>query len=227
MQTRMFLNLPAGERHAYVYRVVSLERLLELFSTGRNVLVSPELWDDPFENFILKGQRVSRHGWYGQCWTRQRASDAMWRIYSPDSNGVRMRSTPTRLLESLRAATEGDAFIGKVRYLPNGPLMRFARKALKRGYLTVAANGAHTLLVKRPAFRHESEVRLLVNRQSGFGGKLLKYEVDPHTLVDQLMLDPRLSPEEAAKAKTEIRSRTGYRGSIKRSLLYGPPPPLT
>ena len=78
----MFPNLSAADRHAYVYRVVSRERLLELFSTTRNVLVGPELWDDPFENF--------------------------------------MRSTPTRLHETLRATTEGDAFIGKVRYLPSG-----------------------------------------------------------------------------------------------------------
>ena len=168
----MFLNLPVVERHAYVYRVVSLERLLQLFSTARNVLVSPELWDDPFENFILKSKRVSRHGWYGQCWTRQSASDAMWRIYSPDSKGVQCDRHTTRLLETLRATTEGDAFIGKVRYLPNGPLMHLARKALKHGHLTVAANAAHTLLVKRPAFRHESEVRLLVNTQSRSGSRL-------------------------------------------------------
>jgi hypothetical protein len=66
-----------------------------------------------------------------------------------------------------------------------------------------------------------------LNRQGRSGSKLLKYQIDPHSLVDQLMLDPRLSPEEAAKVKTEIRRKTGYRGSIKRSLLYGPPPPLT
>jgi hypothetical protein len=64
--------------------------------------------------------------------------------------------------------------------------MHFARKALKRGYLTVAANAAHTLLVERPAFRHESEVRLLLNKQSGFGGKLLKYEVDRSADVNRL-----------------------------------------
>ena len=76
-----------------------MKRLLELFQTRHNVLVAPEKWDDPFENFILKSDRVSRRGWYGQCWTWQRASDAMWRIYSGDKNGVRMRSTPAKLLE--------------------------------------------------------------------------------------------------------------------------------
>jgi Protein of unknown function (DUF2971) len=158
-----YLDLTVAERAKYVYRVISLERLLELFQKRQNVLVAPEKWDDPFENFILKSGRVSRRGWYGQCWTWQRASDAMWRIYSGDKNGVRMRSTPAKLLESLPGSAQGKAFVGRVRYLPEKPLMRFANDALAPGHLKLASNAARTLLVKRPAFEHEREVRLLLN----------------------------------------------------------------
>ena len=85
----------------------------------------------------------------------------MWRIYSGDKNGVRMRSTPAKLLESLPGSAQGKAFVGRVRYLPEKPLMRFANDALAPGHLKLASNAARTLLVKRPAFEHEREVRAL------------------------------------------------------------------
>jgi len=143
----MFLNMSTAERRSYVYRVTSLDRLFELFAKRQKVLVSPKLWDDPFENFILRSQRISRQGWYGQCWTRQRASDAMWRIYSQDSKGVRMRTTPERLIGGLSSSTAGDGFFGTVDYLGKDRLMDFARRAVQAGNLHRAASGARTLLV--------------------------------------------------------------------------------
>jgi len=220
-----FIDIPVAVRQTPVYRIVSIERLYELFENRENVLVSPSRWEDPFENFILKGQRVSRRGWFGQCWTRQRASDAMWRIYSSDSRGIRLRSTPERLLTSLgHSITRGRAFIGTVQYLAKRPLMRFAQKAVTSGTLGDAAEAARTLLVKRPAFRHESEVRFLY--RGNITDELFKYPIDPHALIDQLMIDPRMSPAEYEATKAEIRRRAGYAGFIKRSLLYAPPPSL-
>ena len=219
------LDISAVEQHAPVYRIISLRRLYELFRDRRNVLVSPSMWEDPFENFILKSQRISRRGWFGQCWTRYKASDAMWRIYSSDAKGIRIRSTPARLLGGLaQATTRGHAFIGSVRYLARRPLLRFAQKAIRAGHLDVAAEAARTLLVKRPAFRHEAEIRLLFSRK--VQGSSFSYRVHPHLLLDQLMLDPRLSPAEFEVVRAEIRSKTGYAGPIKRSLLYAPPPEL-
>jgi len=42
-------------------------------------------------------------------------------------------------------------------------------------------------------------------------------------MISQMMLDPRLSQDEAKSLKKEIRSATGFQGAIKRSLLYAPP----
>lgn len=226
--TSGYLNLSHPERESYVYRIVSLERLYELFEARKNVLVAPHKWDDPFENFILKSQRLRRQGWFGQCWTRQRASDAMWRIYSSDTQSVRVRSTPKRLMEGLHVgAPDVTAYIGRVRYLPRRPLMMFAARCLKPGHLSVPSHAARTLLVKRPAFRHEAEVRLLVRSDGEHGDGLFRYNVDPHWLFDQLMLDPRLSLDEVERTKNQIREKTGWRGKILRSLLYAPPDLLT
>ena len=217
-----------SERQSYVYRITSLERLFALFETKSNVLVSPDLWDDPFENFILKSQHSDRR-WFGQCWTRHRASDAMWRIYSKDSEGVRLRSTPQRLCRRIADDLDGFAFIGRVKYLGKDRLVEFARKVIKnRDYLRRSGGGAaKTLLVKRPAFRHEDEVRLLFYRRYGNFNKLFSYSIDPHFLIDQLMLDPRMSIKKAERTAADIRRRTGFQGPIKRSLLYAPPSILT
>ncbi|MBN1299346.1 MAG: hypothetical protein JW997_06650, partial [Actinobacteria bacterium] len=87
-----------------VYRVFSIKRLLQIIKTSKNVLVKPELWDDPFENILakLKGYATkskmvldlsSIFGiFYGQCWTLNvDESDALWRIYSLKKDGVRVK----------------------------------------------------------------------------------------------------------------------------------------
>ena len=222
-----FLDISVSRRDSPVYRIISLDRFYELFAKRQNVLVNPSMWDDPFENFILKSQSLSRQGWFGQCWTRHRASDAMWRIYSNDSRSVRIRSTPARLLQSLISSTKrGQSFVGAVRYLPHGSLMRFAQEAISSGNLKMPKMAARTLLVKRPAFRHEAEVRLLFFTDRAGSSRLFRYQVDPHSLIDQVMLDPRLPWVDFKNTKAEIQRRTGYAGSIKRSLLYAPPQSL-
>ena len=64
------------------------EEIKELIKNRELVLVNPEKWDDPFENFFLKGNAVDNNGnnvdfsnlremWYGQCWTKNEDTDAL------------------------------------------------------------------------------------------------------------------------------------------------------
>jgi hypothetical protein len=52
----MLLNLKKGDLARPVYRIVSIERLVDLFTSNENVLISPSKWEDTFENFILKSK---------------------------------------------------------------------------------------------------------------------------------------------------------------------------
>ena len=151
----------------------------------------------------------------------------MWRIYSPNSLGVRIRSTPSTLLGASSPAG-CSSFIGSVQYFSEKRLRQFAQAAPLSGGSQDLRAVAKTLLVKRQAFRHEGEVRLLVFRHSEPGPEdvLLKYEVDPHCLIDQIMMDPRMSKTCAWALQKEILARTAFKGKIKRSLLYAPPPVL-
>ena len=131
MGYRNYINISAEEKGKNIYRVIPVCWLLELFKTKKNTLLKPALWDDPFENFILKGLGRLSNGktaslgmrdlLYGQCWTLRRESDAMWRIYSSDKNGVKIRTTIKKLFESLynvmpSRSRDVSCFIGKVKY---------------------------------------------------------------------------------------------------------------
>lgn len=89
-----------------------VHRLLEIFESRQLVLVEPNKWDDPFENLLLKGMlegtsdkfpitKVFRTSIYGQCWTTHKETDAMWRIYSQDKNGVKVRCSVKNLFWTL------------------------------------------------------------------------------------------------------------------------------
>lgn len=231
-----YLNLDNHDKDRYVYRIIATTRLYELFRNRENVLVRPAEWKDPFENFILNSEaqlptgEIVRFGFnndfYGQCWTLLTTSDAMWRIYSPKARSVRIRTTVGKLGDSLSAGLDEWAhvqtFIGKVRYLSDRALLNFAENVFADGLNPPAL--AETLLVKRKAFIHEKEVRLLYfEKSNNSAGNLFRYSVDPHALIDQIMIDPRLPADKVANLKIEIRDNTGFTGAIKRSLLYAPP----
>ncbi|WP_444894942.1 DUF2971 domain-containing protein [Microbulbifer sp. SSSA005] len=220
----------------YIYRIISLERLLELFATNENTLVKPELWDDTFENFILKRKvkqetgeikEFDLHNYiFGQCWTLASSSDAMWRIYSPNKDGIRIRVKVRDLISSLHDAQSSKwpkdmtCCIGKVEYLSEDKLM-------ERANSTFSGNGIEvgkifgSLLLKRKAFEHENEVRLLYqNWETEKPGEIYRYKINPHNLISQIMIDPRRKEREFSTLKKIIIKATGYKGDIKRSLLY-------
>jgi DUF2971 family protein len=233
-----FLNPKGLSRDTFVYRIVPKNRFYELFDIQENVLVTPSMWDDPFENFVLKSLVLDSAGaqgkfgfhndLYGQCWTLHKSSDAMWRIYSPHMDAIRIRTTIDKLANSLSVHLNNWAhvqcLIGQVRYLSEAKLKKFAELVFKNG-IALESIG-RTLLVKRKAFSHEREVRLMYLEKDtnvSHANGLYRYPIDPHAVIDQVMIDPRLSKLDAKALKKEIESKTGFQGEIKRSLLYAPP----
>lgn len=232
--------MPKKDYDKPVYRIISKDRLIELFQKEENTLVHPSKWDDPYENFILKSKVQMKSGEvkafdfheniYGQCWSRHKASDAMWRIYSPNKNGIRIKTTIRKLLSSLYLGNANkpswSCVIGKVEYLTEPKLNKYANSIYVNGALS-KKNLFRSLLVKRRAFQHENEVRLLYfDLDSLNTGQLFSFSIKPHELIDQIMIDPRKTYKEYQAIKDEIKNTTDYKGTIKRSLLYRAPEQL-
>lgn len=219
-----------------LYRVFSIERLLELFTKKELVLVKPSAWDDPFENYILNATAVNESGRnltfdirehvYGQCWSETRESDAMWRIYSPHCTGVKIRTTIGKLYNSLKINELPNShmlYLGKVDYKNQTELVKHAqnRVEMQNHLMNNGKEGfAKTLLFKRREFSHENEVRIicvyekLIQDEDNF-----RITINPFELVDQIVFDPRIDIELFKVYQSHFK-KIGFTGSVIRSTLY-------
>ncbi|MDF1739350.1 MAG: hypothetical protein P1U86_09330 [Verrucomicrobiales bacterium] len=239
MNTENLLRI--DDLDAPIYRIFPLQRVQELFQKRKLVLVNPGKWEDPFENFLLSRDGVDVDGstvsfrrladsWFGQCWTTNSDTDAMWRIYSHDMQSLRVKTTVGKLAKYLWDPDDKFSslkyFIGKVRYFPREEIEEFLGSA---SFSELALGGqnqgfAETLLAKRLEFEHESEVRVLTceidsDKASQLSG-LYKVAVDPHDLVDEICIDPRLlDPFDVECLEKKVR-RFGYQGELTQSDLY-------
>lgn len=111
-----------------IYRTFPFGRFREVLLERSLALVAPSLWDDPFENFLIRCAitYIQDGKWrqdffdrirkpvYGQCWSLAAESDALWRIYSKvdkdqqtgrnrvvEYEGVKVRTTARKLLGAL------------------------------------------------------------------------------------------------------------------------------
>jgi hypothetical protein len=162
---------------------------------------------------------------YGQCWTLHRETDAMWRIYSHEKDGVRVTSTPRKLLEALRKTdskfADVRAFIGKVSYLKKQDLLT---RLGQINLLNPNGSGiAESLLFKRNEFRHEAEVRLIYSGSDGHcSSDYYPIPIDPNLLFDKMLFDPRMDAGPYKSGRTLLR-KLGYKGTIAKSGLYKAP----
>jgi len=226
-----------------VYRIFSFERLREIFDEKILTLVKPKKWDDPFENFILKAEGQmndgrpfgfdARHHFYGQCLSLTKESDAMWRIYSPEKDGVKVKSTIRKLFTPFfnvggqHHKANGDlfnlsCFMGKVNYKSTKFLLNMLNDKVRMTSKVFDQSGwgqASTFLFKRWAFRHEHEVRLLYYNHGDISSDFYKFPISPNEIFDEIVFDPRMKKVIYHDNKSQLVS-WGYQHKIIQSGLY-------
>jgi hypothetical protein len=235
-----FINLEVTDSDTAIYRVFNAQRLLELFALSKNTLVKPALWDDPLENYVLHAAMkafsdhpntfdfTTKDRIYGQCWSTLEESDAMWRIYSPDKSGVKVKTTIGKLLNSLQTSSGVDnsrCFIGKVKYMSGDTLKDKLQDRFWLGREVVDwTSQAASLLFKRQEFEHENEVRLIyINPDIAYSDNLFRYSINPTNLFDEVQFDPRISKELFDVFKFFLEDRLSYSKPISKSELYQVP----
>jgi len=229
-----YLNIPKGKRSRPIYRIMPIHRLLEIFNLGKMTLVKPEMWDDPFENWLLKsyGKTVNgelasfsnlRKSLYGQCWTLYRETDAMWRIYSQDKQGVKVKTNIDKLFKSLYKSISNSpavsCFIGKVKYFYIKDLRtRLAKHPILD---TTGRSIAETLLFKRMEFEHEREVRLIYNCHDNDKTieDISQFKINPCELFDEIVFDPRIN-EYLFEAYKTVLEKEGYSKPINPAIKF-------
>lgn len=232
-----FINIETENREQKIYRIFSVDHFKDLLRTNELVLVNPKKWDDPFENFFLNGPVIDSNGqtgsleklaasWYGQCWTFKKESDALWRIYSPKKDGVRVSTTIKKLFSCIWDEKDKyrslKYFIGKVSYTSRSDIENFMENTPFE-YIASGGNNdkfARLLCVKREEFSHEEEIRILVDDldKKGKDG-LYRISFDYQDILEDVCLDPRLSDGDYSALKNEFQNM-GCKLPITQSELY-------
>lgn len=216
-----------------LFRIISFDGLLQMLNEHANYLVKTSLWEDVYENFILKekfngeGKEMAMNSlanmFYGQCWTSKKTSDAMWRIYSPDKKSVRIKTRLGKLYNMI-TPNDGAIIVGRVKYYSQAKIEEDIR------FLPVLTKGEivsliiQSLFTKRNSFSHEAEYRVIyiANPQKEIIDVSAKqFFIDPFNFIENIYFDPRADDAYVERCKKILTNAFKYpKTRIKKSSLY-------
>lgn len=217
-----------SKMRSYVYKIMPLGRVLGLFRNNKLGLVLPDSWDDPFEEYwgklLLKAANFDSQDKtiFGTCFTKEARSDAMWRIYSIDKLGVRIKVDFHNLCDSLREISSESLnfFVGDVQYKKDEELIQIARDSFEFSNEEILTKQWYN---KRKAFSHEAEMRLMcvASGKEFRKDKVLLLDLDPRKFVYSIMLEGRLEPEIFEEIRVVLKHVSGFSlKKINQSELY-------
>jgi hypothetical protein len=138
----------------------------------------------------------------------------MWRIYSPDpsNDSIKIKTTIRKLFDSFYQKSDKYAslkyLVGKVHYQTEQEIIDLMDRTT---FADIAIGGQSTsfarlLCIKREAFAHENEVRLLYQdtESNHTADDVVSFDFDLNALCDEVILDPRLKPADVTALTTEI-----------------------
>lgn len=222
-----------------LYKYFSIKNLGYLIDNSKLYIDKIDSWEDCYENFFLKcnfikdGYNVEADnlipGVFGQSWTTKKESDAMWRIYSNDKCGIKIKTTAKKLFKVYYIDDEcmANTWFGKVKYDSMQDIINSVEGKIKQQmlYEVFQYTFPETEFMKRTEFWHEEEFRVVVMLDSQRinkhkGCRRLAYNIDVSDFIDEFCLDPRLSDTEFDEQKEKL-IKLGVNGNkIIKSNLY-------
>ncbi|EYC50033.1 hypothetical protein AZ34_02355 [Hylemonella gracilis str. Niagara R] len=209
-----------------LYRILPFDRAVEVLK-GSLYFSHPSMWDDPYETIV---DHDKAHAMFAQCWCMNGVSDAMWRIYSPNSLGVRIRTTRSKLEAAMKKGMKRGykKRIKEVEYETTMEVKKKAEKIAKElSQVFDPKKAADLFFMKRSAFKHEQEVRALLFCEDAPANQPQKgwtINVDGCELVESILLDPRVPEHFGAAMKNYLKREIRFNGSVQKSALYSKPP---
>jgi hypothetical protein len=227
-----------------VWRIFDPEHVVALFRDKELVLVKPERWEDRFENWLstlsfrYNGGVLSSatlvNNFYCSCWSEDGTeTEAVWRLNAPkEKRGIRVRSTVRKLLDLVYdphdPITAIGCHIGRMQYMSDSEIDTLIADHATLHALVFDTTGrgqAETLFMKREAFSHEREVRLVYREwdNAKLVDPLCRIRVpNPNRLVDGLTLDPRMMPDEGEQWRKALAA-VGCSIPVEHSSFYRAP----
>lgn len=210
-----------------LYRYMSLSQFISFIEQRKTYLTKLLFWEDTWEvptrklfkdgEQCLYNNNYSLNDLYGQCWSLEGVSDALWRIYSRESEGILIQTTVEKfqLIEEVKFGVLSPViyYENLVEVLQGLVLNKVVNNELIQG------------LFKRKAFEHEKEVRLIALRKDISSiienNELshIKINLDPIEFIEDIVIDPRAQDWYVSTIK-EYCKRAGFKILPKKSDLY-------
>lgn len=216
--------MPIAAKDRYLYRIIRFDRFVQMLIDDEWHFSSPGVWEDPYE---VRVTNSLSNAVFAQCWCREGVSDAMWRIYSPDKLSIRIRTTEQKLkLQLLKICAQQDIGlkISRVKYVNEIlHLVRDQKAQFEAMQKPTFSSAVSHLFLKRPAFKHEAETRVLLfdsKQPIDSTAKFIKVKIPTRQVIDSVLVDPRAPEEFVAAYSFYIRDALKFPGSVKKSQLY-------
>lgn len=242
-------NVISLDLDAPIYKYIPFKYLKLMIQNSNLYFGKVSSWEDVYENWFLKeqmvlssGEKVSAKelipGVFGQSWTLQEESDAMWRIYSKldrtlhdylDDTAVRIKTTARKLYNVIYANDEDfyTSYIGAVKYLSQNDFLKMQDSLSPLNPLDLSEVFVKSYFFKRAPFEHEKEVRPILiysPKHENFGKDGVSFYIDFDNLIDEMVTDPRLTPDEYRTVRGQLIGLGAKSDKVRNSELYNIPP---
>lgn len=232
-----------------IYKYIPFKYLKLMIQNSNLYFGRVSSWEDVYENWFLKEQMVLPSGEkgsakelipgvFGQSWTLQEESDAMWRIYSRldrtlhdylDDTAVRIKTTARKLYNVIYANDENfnTSYIGAVKYLSQNDFLKMQDSLSPLNPLDLSEVFVKSYFFKRAPFEHEKEVRPILiysPKHENFGKDGVSFDIDFDNLIDEMVTDPRLTPDEYRTVRGQLIGLGAKSDKVRNSELYNIPP---
>lgn len=258
----------------YLYKYMSFEQFVDMIENKRLYLTHIKEWEDTHEGAAIlheEMQYLKEKGYsgklreneqyvliediinriYAQSWGKNNSeSDAMWRIYSSNRTGVRIKVRREMITHEINKIVESNAIYqcfkeGDVEYIESMKDIDFSKyytetKIEDTNITQKNLDCGGLCFYKRDAFRHEEEYRYVLdyekNRDKEFKidfkniiSSLKSYNYPPviyynieYDYIDEILLDPRAAKYfvETFEAYCNNRNLSNYGIVFQQSSLY-------
>ena len=233
-----FRNRKLGRIESFdlvMYKYIRLDYVLNMLETKKLRFDNIKKWEDVYENFVdkeeiilLNSEREEMHSraYYGQSWTVQEESDAMWRIYSPDQQSVRVMTVYPLLfhvlVEPINKNRDNPLWptIDYVFYADENEINEWLLSNTPMNIWAFIELQNEGIFIKRREFEYEKEVRIILSSDNKEKKGYVELDFDPNRVFREIVIDPRVNEEEFVRQRDCLIER-GFDGSkIRKSTLY-------
>lgn len=219
-----------------MYKYIPLKYVLNMLETGKFRFDNIKKWEDVYENFVDKEEinllNSAKDGivlgstLFGQSWTTQEESDAMWRIYSNAGSAVRVQTVYPLLFHIMvewmtnHKETPTTLTIDHVCYADEAEINEWLLSNSPMNLWSFIELQEEGIFIKRCEFEHEKEVRAILRSDRKDTREYIELDFDPHKVFREIVIDPRVDEDEFIRQRDSLVARGFDISKIRKSTLY-------